>query len=109
MFMLRERVGSLTYKCDYGTAFDVLVSRLSSHQINVEKKDKTRGEVVARCLTKPLEMLVWRCWSDKLLFRFIEKGGETAVDVYAVPNLLRLRIGRDDRTVDLEQLLSQLS
>jgi hypothetical protein len=106
---LKQLVHSATFNCDYATTFASLASRLAELKIDVVKKDKDSGEIVARCLTSPVNVILWRCWSDKLVF--VVKRVDTAkthVKIYAVPNLFRYRTRRDEETVELRELISQL-
>jgi hypothetical protein len=78
----------------------------------VEMEDQARGVVVARCLTLVGNWILWRAWSDKLLFQIKEIGpNETQVKVYAIPNLLRYEAGKDEKVLErgeLERLVTRL-
>jgi len=109
MHLLREVVHKTTLQSDPATAFASLRSKLAELQIHVEKEDKDRGEIVARCLTSAVNTILWRCWSDKLLFEV--KGidaTKTQIGVYAVPNLLRFKVEQSEKTIELKELVSRL-
>lgn len=107
---LRELVHSATLHCDYATAFASLTSKLAELKIDVAREDKDSGEIVARCLTCPVNVIFWRCWSDKLVFEIKRiDSAKTQVKIYAVPNLFRYRTHRDEETVELRELVSRLS
>ena len=64
---------------------------------------------MARCLTSAANTILWRCWSDKLLFEV--KGIDatnTQIGVYAVPNLLRFKVKQREKTIELKELVSRL-
>jgi hypothetical protein len=109
MHLLKEAVHKTTLQSDPATAFVSLRSKLAELHIHVEKEDKDRGEIVARCLTSAVNTILWRCWSDKLLFKV--KGidaTKTKICVYAVPNLLRFQVEQSEKTIELKELVSRL-
>src|ERR1039458_4423220 len=104
---LRELVHSATLHCDYATAFASLVSKLVESKIDVTREDKDRGEIVARSLTCPVNLIFWRCWSDELVFEVKQIASDTTqVKIYAVPNLFRYRASKDEKTFELRELVS---
>jgi hypothetical protein len=106
---LRELVHSATLHCDNATAFASLVSKLAEAKIDVAREDKDRGEIVAQCLTYPVNVILWRCWSDKLIFELKQiDTATTQVKIYAVPNLFRYRASKHEKTFELRELVSQL-
>jgi hypothetical protein len=52
-------------------------------------------------------LLLWRCWSVKLVFdvRTGEDGGAT-VNVYAVPNLLRVSVAKSEKVTDVSSIVA---
>ena len=106
---LRELVHSGTLHSDYTATFASLLSKLAELKIDVAREDKRRGEIVARCLTCPVNVILWRCWSDTLVFAVKRVDtAKTHVKIYAVPNLFRYRTRGDEETVELRELISQL-
>ena len=109
MHLLKELVHRTTLWTDREKAFSSLCSRLADLHIPVEKEDKVSGEIVAQCLTTTMNAVLWRCWSDKLLLEVREIDEErTQINVFAIPNLLRFKVGQHEKTVDLEALFSRL-
>jgi hypothetical protein len=54
-------------------------------------------------------MVVWRCWSDKLLFEVTDTGiGNTTIGVYALPSLFRLGVRRGERVVRPGEVIAAL-
>src|SRR5579864_4743106 len=97
MYLLKESVGTVMYRFDDATTFDSLVSKLEELHIPIEKQDKRSGEIVVRCLSDSMNMIAWRCWSDKLVFEVKPiSEGSTRVTVFAIPNLFRIRVKSDE-------------
>lgn len=109
MFMLREPVDTIVYPLDYNRAFDALLSKLEELRINIEKQDRAGGQIVARCLCEVMNLILWRCWGDKLLFRIWEtESNRTQVDIFVIPNLFRIRLRKGEKLIDLNKIVSQL-
>jgi hypothetical protein len=107
---LKELVHTATLNSDYATTFESLASKLAELKIDVVKKDTASGEIVARCLTCPVNIILWRCCSDKLVFVIKRIDiATTNVKIYVVANLFRFRTRKDEETVELRELISQLS
>jgi hypothetical protein len=106
---LRELVHSATLDCDYASTFASLTSKLAELKIDVASADKDSGEIVARCLTCPVNVIFWRCWCDKLVFEVKRTStAETQVKIYAVPNVFRYRTYENEEAIELKKLVSQL-
>ena len=109
MHLLREVVHRTTIQRDYATAFSSLLSKLKELNVQIETENSATGEIVTRCLTRVVDGLLWRCWSDKLIFEV--KGidaDNTRLKVYAIPNLFRFKVAQNEKPMDLTQFLSQL-
>jgi len=77
------------------TLFAALLRAANMLNRNVEQKDQGSGVIVLRCLTLALDWILSRCWSDKPLFELTDVGeNKTRLVVYAIPNLLRIRVAR---------------
>jgi hypothetical protein len=110
MYLLKQPVSTITYQFNFDATFKGLISRLRELQIDVLQSDEDKGEIVARCLSSAMNMIVWRCWSDKILFELKKEGPDkTRVDISALPNLFRIKVRKNERVVDLDKLVSQLS
>ncbi len=110
MYLIKEPVGTITYQFDYDATFAALISRLRELHIDVLREDKNKGEVVARCLSIVMNIIVWRCWSDRLLFELKKDGANrTKVSIYALPNLFRIKVRKNEEIVDLDKVVSQLT
>ncbi len=106
---LRELVHSATLHCDHATAFASLVSKLAESKIDLAREDKDRGEIVARCLVCSVNVILWRCWSDKLVFEIKQiDTATTQVKIYAVLNLFRYGVSKHEKTFELRELISEL-
>lgn len=109
MYPLRKLVHRATIHRDYATTFASLLSKLAGLKIDVASEDKDRGEVVARCLTCPVNLILWRCWSDKLIFEVKRiDAAKTQVKMYAVPNLFRYKTYKNEETFEMRRLVSQI-
>ena len=109
MPLLKELVGTLEFRQDYTSTFATLTSKLRDLHIDVEQESPLTGNITARCLSVVTNMLVWRCWSDRLILEVRSVGdNRTEVHLYAVPNLLRIRLRKGERPVDLGTVLSAL-
>ena len=110
MYPLKHRVGTIECRADAQAAFTNLLSALQSLGVEIECANPNTGEVVARCLTVFLNFALWRCWSDKLLFVLkSEDGVRTAVNIYAVPKLMRFRVRKDEELTELDDLIARLA
>jgi hypothetical protein len=68
MYFLKEAAGTITYPMDRAAAYATLLSRLKKLCLPVEKADESTGEVVVRCFALVLDLGLWRCWADRLVF-----------------------------------------
>jgi len=106
MAFLRELVGTVTFAADRDTTFVELLAVIEALGLRVEDADKDKAQVVVRCLTQAANLLFWRCWSDKLLFAVAGgKDGRTAVNVYAIPNLLRVGVAKTENISDAGRIV----
>ena len=109
MYLLRESTYRTTLHKNYATTFASLRSKLAELHIGIEKEDVNKGEIVAQCLTACFNMVLWRCWSDRLIFEVKALGAtKTQVTIYTVPNLFRLKVEKNEETIELNKLVSQL-
>ena len=109
MYLLREIVHKTTVHKAYAEAFTSLLLKLGESDIDVDKQDMNHGEIVARCLTLSANLVLWRCWNDRLLFNMKElDAANTEVTIYSIPNLFRLNLKPDEKTTDLTKLVSEL-
>jgi hypothetical protein len=109
MYLLREIVHKATINKGYAEVFTSLLSKLAESNIGIDKQDVNHGEIVARCLTLSANLVLWRCWNDRLLFNMKElDAANTEVTIYSIPNLFRLNLKPDEKTTDLTKLVSEL-
>jgi hypothetical protein len=109
MFMLRDNAHETVLRTDYTTTFRSLRLKLSELHIGVEKEDMDKGTITAQCLTGPVKTVLWRCWNDRIVFE-IKKidAANTRVRVFTVPNLFRFKVERDERPIEVNDLVSHL-
>jgi hypothetical protein len=109
MYPLKKLLRTVTYQSDLITTFAALLNRLRDLHIDVEKEDQDKREIVALCLGLCMNMILWRCWSDKLLFEVKKLDhNSTSVSIYAIPNLFRVIVGEDETVTNLNDLVSKL-
>ena len=106
MNLLRDIVHKTTLHKSYAEAFTSLLSKLAESNIAVDKKDMNHGEIVVRCLTLSANLVLWRCWADRLVFNVKElDSANTEVTIYSIPNLFRLHLKPNEKTTDLAKLV----
>jgi hypothetical protein len=110
MTWLREHIDTITYRGDRAKAFAAVVRNLQRLQIPIEEKNEHNGTILVRCLSRPLDLFLWRCCSDKLLIQLTDDTDyKTSIRLDAIPNLFRISIGKHEREVKLDGLLAELA
>jgi hypothetical protein len=110
MYLLKDQVGTVECRADPQAAFTKLLSALQSLGVDIEHANPNTGEVVARCLTVFLNFVLWRCWSDKLLFVLKSDDGiRTIVIIYSLPNLMRYKVHNDEKLTEVDDLIARLA
>ena len=106
MTLWRELVGTISFRVDRDSAFTDLLSAIEALDLQVCEADQHKGFIVVRCLTRLVNLVLWRCWSDKLVFEISTTGGaSTTVKVYAIPNLFRTGVGSNEKVFDLARIV----
>jgi hypothetical protein len=109
MYALRSLVHTITCPLPPDAAFTKLLTALREQQVAIQHEYRDTGKIIVRCLSVFINLLLWRCWSDELV---IEVKGEdesrTNVSFYAVPNLKRHKVRKDETLKDLAKLITQL-
>lgn len=109
MYLIRERIQRFTCRSDSVIVFARLVSKLRELNLPIIAIDEEKKEVAVRCLRLFANWILWRCWSDKLLFKISQgEAGKAVVEVFALPTLTRFAQGGEQVT-DLRDLLSRLA
>lgn len=89
--------------------FAAVIAKLRRLKITILEEDENAGTIVARCLSRPFNLVIWQCWSDKLLIHFENDADrKTNIRVYAIPNLFRLAMKKDEHEVSLNSLLAEI-
>lgn len=109
MHFLKQPVGRITCVSDYSSTYDKLLGKLKEMNFGVESQNKNKGQILILCLSILFNMILWKCWGDKLLFevKCIEEN-RTTIDIFAIPNLFRTRAKKAEKPADLDKLLYQL-
>lgn len=109
MPLVKESVGTLSYDRDSPEVFKAVLLKLEAMNLPIESSDAQRGVIVVRCWSLAFNMILWRCWSDKILLEVRqEKEGKTTIEIWAVPNLFRFAVRPGERVCELATLLSSL-
>ena len=109
MNFIKEHVQTIRYRSDEVSTFNELLTKLSELKVEIESADQRSGRIVVHRLTRLVNAVVWRCWSDTLVFQIKRvEGGQADVYVYAIPNFLKLHVKENETVTDLERLLSDL-
>ncbi len=109
MAWLEEHIGTISYPGGRASAFAATIRNLERLQLPVEEKNEQDGTIVVRCLSRANDIVLWRCWSDKLLIRLTESADQrTSIRVVAIPNLFRSSVRKQEREVKPYRLLEEL-
>jgi len=107
--MLREHVDSFIRDGRPAEVFESLISILGGHGYAIVSKDRDKGVIVFRYLALAMNMVLWRCWSDKMMIRTTtDSPNTTRVDVYAIPNMFRVKVRKNERVQKMGELLNRL-
>ena len=109
MYFLKEPIASLIFPSGYSNTYDAVLAKLKEMHFEIKTQNRDRGEIVIYCLTNLINMILWRCWADKLLFEVkqIEKN-KTKVDIFGLPNLFRIKVKKGEALTDINKVLSRL-
>jgi len=105
---LKELLATITYQLPPAELHAFLKGQLQRLGLEIETESVDRGEIVARCLSLCFNMGLWRCWSDRILLRVRPRDTGSSVQVYALPNLLRSRVSKSERLVNLSEVVAAL-
>lgn len=107
--MIKEHIDSFMRKGLPAEVFEKLISVMERHKHIIVDRDKDKGMITIRYLTLTVNAIVWRCWSEKIMVKVGNGGhGKTKVDVYAIPNLFRIKVKRKEKEQNINELLGQL-
>lgn len=108
MYRLRQPIYEGTYLADRTSLFSALVGTLAKLGLKIEHQDEDAGEIVVECLTVALNLILWRCWGDKILFELVQTAEKiTRLTAYAIPNLF-IVIDPREHVVDVRDILAKL-
>lgn len=109
MPFLKERIATIEYQRDFASTFALLIAKLAELDLSVESASRETDKIVASCPSLCFNLMLWRCWSDSLLLT-IERApaGKTKVHLHALPNLLKWRIKKGEKLVDVSHVVSAL-
>jgi hypothetical protein len=85
--------------------FDQISKGILGSGLQVLKINQTKGEVIIRCLTVLFNMVLWRCWGDKILLKCSPLGQRrTEVKALGIPSWFRLGIKKGEKVYSKEEL-----
>jgi hypothetical protein len=88
-------------------AFTKLLTALRKEQFAIQHENRDTGKIVVRCLSVFINLMLWRCWSDELEIEVKGEGeSRSNVSFYAVPNLMRIKVRKNETLTDLEKLVT---
>jgi hypothetical protein len=109
MPLLKERVQTIICPSNYNNTYDNLLRRLKEMGFEIMEQKKERGKIIIRCLTSLMNMIFWECWGDRVLFEIKQiEQNKTKVTIFAMLSLLRIKVGKKEKRVDLDKLISEL-
>lgn len=109
MYALKARIHKIVCQSDPEATFAKLVSGLRKQRVEIKYENRETGRVAVRCLSVFTDFALWRCWSDELLFEVEgEDGSRTSVSLYAIPNLMRIKVGKNETPIDLGEFVTRL-
>ena len=109
MYALKERIRTIKCQMDLERTFTKLRSIIRLHQLEILNDNRATGRIACRCLSMCVNLLFWRCWSDELLFELKAVGkSQTEVSIFAIPNLMRIRVKRSETVADPDEIVSRI-
>jgi len=109
MYIVKEPIDSLIYSSSYNDAYDALLKKLNAMNFHIDKQDKEKGEIVIRCVSSLMNLILWKWWGNKLLFEVREiNDSKTRVDIFGIPAFFRTRIKKGEKVIDLDKLVWDL-
>ena len=105
----RIHVGSAVIHNDYNQVYTRLLANLGTMKTDILNQSSSTGEILVRCLSKPIDLILWRIYSDKALLKVIAGGkAETKVEVFAILSPFRIAVRQHEELVDMDNFLSTL-
>jgi hypothetical protein len=105
MTLFLEPIQSFTCSAGVESLYRRLPDSLQAIGFEVPQKRDGRREIEIRCIVDLVNFLLWGCWADKAIVRLTAaEGSTTRVEIYCIPNLLRLKVKVEERVFAREEL-----
>ncbi len=92
MLCIRHHIRTLRVALSRASTHRELLRKLERIGIKPSSPDTSMRRIVIDCDYLALDLLVWRCWADKMMLELQPvKEDVTLIKIFAIPNLLRIR------------------
>ena len=109
MPFVKELIQSTSAPLDRFSTFDRLIDRAKELHLQILEQDRARGVFCVRFLSLAFNMILWKCWSDKILFHVIETGARTTeIRAYAIPNFFRMKTTETEKVGSATAVVKQV-
>lgn len=96
-YLVRNLLTEFYVAADLDTTFQTVLSKLAQMGLDVAHTDQNSGHIVVKYLTLLVDMLLYRCYSDRVLIEVRQlKPGECLVKVFALPAWNRVGLKRGE-------------
>jgi hypothetical protein len=106
---LKERIALITCHSSYDEACRRVAATLTGLGLAVEGRGGTSGDFSVPCLALTTNLILWRCWADRLHLQIRRVGDEvTTVTVHMIPNLWRTGLKSGEEPSDVGRIVASL-
>jgi hypothetical protein len=107
MNLLRELVGTIDYPQSAEASFAAVLATLERLDLFVLETDREARMIRVKCLLDVMNILVWRCWGDKVLIKLVQTDqSKTRISLYGIPNLFRIRTFPPERATTKNEFMA---
>jgi hypothetical protein len=107
--MLKERIDSIIYQDNHEDVYHNILSEIGRLDLVIDEEDKGNGIIIVKWLTIIVNLIFCKFYSDKLLLEIKEfNNNTTKVDIFALPNLFRIKIKKGEKASDPKELIHHL-
>ena len=86
-------------------AYDAIQKSLLRLGFKVLGLNAPAKTITVQATVKLLDWVLWSCYGDKVVFQCTPRGeNETDVNVYGIPNLLRVGIRKGEKVFDMTEM-----
>lgn len=89
--------------------FDKVLSDLQSIGLEIQKKDREEGIIIAKCISHIVKEFMWRLYGEKIQIEVTKlDGGRTEMNIYAIPNWFRIKVNKNEKLYELSEIVSKI-